>query len=619
MQTRPKAVSRILVVALAACAVAAMTAGRSLAQDPGPAETSISDPIFRVTSKTSRMKIIERFSKTVVLKDRIARVDGFDPEILDVRGVQQHPNRVRVRALTTGVTTIVLVDENDVVHTVEVFVSGDVRHLQAYIDRMFPHDSVVAEEVRDAVVLRGWVSKPEHITNIVEISEQFYPQVLNQMQVGGAQQVQLKVRVMEVQRSKIRKLGFNFLHVDGNSYLASTPGQLTPLAGITAPFSGPPGVALNAQRFVDSTIAAGVVSDSNIFQGFLEALKQESLLKILAEPKLNVENGRPAQLLAGGEFPILVPQSLGTVTIEWREFGVRLEAVAHILGRGRVRLELQPEVSERDFTNSVNVNGLTVPGLTTRRVNTQVTMNFGETYILAGLISFAHTAETSKVPFLGELPWIGAAFRRVSYDEGETELVIMVTPELTAPLKPGEVPIGGPGQFTTTPTERELFRDGFLEVPRYGDDCIGCETSVPGPITPTPEEAILLPSSRTGSEATPLRVPAGPLSRDPFLPTPSARNAAGNKPVGLSSRRHPFANSTAKYGLHDASRAIPSSQANGATAGGVRSVSRFVPPTRGSQSIRSASGRPGQPFNTTRRTGRPRRGLIEPKRGLIQP
>ena len=612
MQTRPKSGYRILVVALAACAVASTIAGRNFAQDPKPAETSISDPLFRVTSKTTRMKIIERFAKIVELKDRIARVDGFDPEILDVSGIQMHPNRVRVRALATGVTTIVLVDENDVVHTVEVFVAGDVRHLQAFLDNMFPNDSIKAEQVGDAVVLQGWVSRPEHITRIVDISERFYPQVLNHMEVGGAQQVQLKIRVMEVQRSKIRKLGFNFLHIDGNSYLASTPGQLTPLAGLVAPFGGPPGVALNPQRFVDSTLAAGVVSNSNIFQGFLEALKQESLLKVLAEPKLMVENGRPAQLLAGGEFPILVPQSLGTVTIEWREFGVRLEAVAHILGRGRVRLELQPEVSSRDFTNAVTVNGLTVPGLTPRRVNTQVTMNFGETYILAGLILRAHTAETSKIPFLGELPWIGAAFRRVSYDEGETELVIMVTPELTGPLKPDELPPGGPGMFTSTPNTRELFRDGMLEVPRYGDDCIGCETSTffpGGSIVPTPEGTII-----------PSAPPGGRLTRDPFLPNPSANmNRAGTRSNRLSSRRHPFANSTAKYGLHDSNRSLTSSRANALTPGSIQNVSRFESSARASRSINSPSAASRQRLNTTRRTGRPKRGLIRPKPGLIRP
>jgi pilus assembly protein CpaC len=213
------------------------------------------------------------------------------------------------------------------------------------------------------------------------------------------------------------------------------------------------------------------VSDSSLFQGFLEALKQESLLKILAEPTLNTSNGRPANLLAGGEFPIIVPQSLGTTTIEYREFGVRLEAVPTILGGGRVRLELAPEVSERDFANAVVVSGQTVPGLSTRRVNTQVEMNFGQTYMLAGLLSLRRTASTNKVPFLGELPWVGAAFRRVRYDESETELLIMVTPEIAGPMTPEQVPPGGPGLFTDTPTDRELCRDGMIEVPSYGSHC----------------------------------------------------------------------------------------------------------------------------------------------------
>ncbi len=279
---------------------------------------------------------------------------------------------------------------------------------------------------------------------------------------------------MEVQRSKIRQLGFNFLYLNQNLALVSTPGQLTQLLGLTTPFGGQPSVTVGPVSAAQ--IAVGLVDDNNVFQGFLEALKRESLLKILAEPTLNTSNGRPANLLAGGEFPILVPQSLGTTTIEYREFGVRLEAVPTILGGGRVRLELAPEVSERDFANSVLVGGQTVPGLTTRRVNTQVEMKFGQTYMLAGLLSLRRTATTNKIPFLGELPWVGAAFRRVNYEEGETELVIMVTPEIAGPMTPEQVPPGGPGTFTDVPTDRELYRDGMIEVPSYGNRCdSGCD------------------------------------------------------------------------------------------------------------------------------------------------
>lgn len=513
MPTIPKTVRRTaptwIALGLWACA-----ASFAAAQEDG---AGVGDPVVRVETPASELRLVEKFAKVVELRNRISRVDGFDPEVLTVAGVQGRPDRVRVFAVAPGVTTMVLTDEKDTPFTVEIFVTGDVRHLQAHIDRMFPQSSVKAVEVRDSVVLRGWVTQPEQITSIVEIAEQFYPRVLNQMQVGGAQQVQLKVKVMEVQRAKIRKLGFNFLYLDQNGYTASTPGRLVPLAGITAPIGGQPGVTFNAQRLADPSLAFGLVGNSELFQGFLEALKQESLLKILAEPELTTTNGRPAQMLAGGEFPILVPQSLGTVTIEWREFGVRLEAVPHILGQGRVRLELQPEVSDRDFTNAVSVNGQTVPGLTTRRVNTQVTMRFGETYILAGLLSTRKTAETFKVPLLGEVPWLGAAFRRVSYDESETELVIMVTPELAAPLQPGTLPDGGPGLGTSTPLDRDLYRDGLLEVPNYGDECVGCRNGHDGHGHP----ALAPVESGAGGTLPPAPAPTGPAPAAPGLaPSP---------------------------------------------------------------------------------------------------
>ena len=118
-------------------------------------------------------------------------------------------------------------------------------------------------------------------------------------------------------------------------------------------------------------------------------------------------------------FPVLVPQSLGTVSIEWREFGVRMEAVPVVLGNGRLRLDVAPEVSERDFSNAVTIEGMVVPGITTRRVNTQVEMRFGETLMIGGLISTRKTGEANKIPFLGELPLVGAAFRDVSYSQSE--------------------------------------------------------------------------------------------------------------------------------------------------------------------------------------------------------
>src|SRR5262249_22977120 len=146
--------------------------------------------------------------------------------------------------------------------------------------------------------------------------------------------------------------------------------------------------------------------------------------------------------------------------------GVQLEFVPTILSGGRLRMQVCPEVSSKDLSNTVVVQGITVPSLITRRVITEVEMNFGETRVIAGLISNKVTARASKIPFLGELPFVGAAFRRVNHNEAETELIVMVTPELVSPVDESQLP-DGPGRSTTSPTDRELFFNGYLETPRY--------------------------------------------------------------------------------------------------------------------------------------------------------
>ena len=606
-----------------AAAGALLAAGPASAQSgprPGRIEEPVSsnEPTFVVNTKSSRMQMVERFSKIIEVEPRISRVDGFDPGVINVTALA--PNRLRVQGLAPGVTTMVIVDEAGEVYSIEVFVTGDVRHLQAYIERMFPQSAVTAVKVQDSVVLRGWVTQPEHITHIVEVAEQFFPRVLNHMQVGGVQQVALRVKVMEVQRSKIRQLGFNFLYVAEDAYLTSAPGNLLQISGITSP---PPSIEVAGSTFSDATMIGSIIGSNSLFEGYLEALKEEGLLKILAEPELVTTNGRPAHLLSGGEFPILVPQSLGTVTIEWREFGVRLEAVPNILGRGRVRLELEPEVSERDFTQAVTVNGTTGPGLTTRRANTQVEMKFGETFVIAGLLSMRKTAETAKVPFLGELPWIGAAFRRLRYDEAETELVIMVTPELVAPLASDQLPCGGPGLFSTTPTDRELFIDGMIEVPNYGDDCLNCAPpGVGGPGACGPQgcspgagllhESMPVPGGPVIHPGAPLYDPLptmpGPVDGVPYPAPPAEPPPAPAEPAGTTE--------TSLWGPAMPSPTGSSGRSTPASNPFDRTHDRFQPSELGgpSTSVPAATGTSGPSGATTSRPG-----LIEPRPGLISP
>lgn len=431
-------------------------------------QTAGTSPVYQTQPGPNSLSIYEKFTTILQHSARIKKVLDFDADVIQIDPVQGHPDQVTVYALKTGITTVTLIDEFDQFMKVEVLVKGDVRHLESYLRRLYPNDAIKVEEIKGAVLLGGWVTRPEHINEIFSIAEQFYPNVLNHMRIGGVQQVMLKAVIMEVNRSKLRQFGMNFGLVGDSNYLLSTPGPITPVTNLAVT-----GNSANAtfSGFSKSSLSFGFMDPNNIFQAFVSALRTEGLLKIHAEPMVTTHNGQPAQLLNGGEAPVLVPAGLGTTAIEFKPFGIILNAVPHILGNGRLRLQIEPQVVERDFANAVVVDGITIPSFTVRRVSTQVEMNFGETLVIGGLVSKRESGTTAKLPFFGELPWIGAAFSNKQYDESETELIILVTPEYVAPMSPEQVPAGGPGKFTATPTDHELIWHGLLEVPRTGSDC----------------------------------------------------------------------------------------------------------------------------------------------------
>ncbi len=460
-------------------AKAALVIGCLLLTSPrGNSQPGGSSPVYHVREGRNEVSLFERFSLFIEHTSRIKRVMDFDEEVVTIQTVEGTPNQFRVYALKSGVTTVTIVDENEVSYSVEILVRGDVRHLQSFIRRLYPNDSITVEEISDtAVRLDGWVSRPEDVSEIQAIAEQFYPDVLNHMQTGGVQQVLLKCTVLEVQRSKLRRLGMNFSMIRPGGYLMTTPGPITPLttldatgAGATATFSG----------FSNSSVTYGFTRPNGIFQGFVQAMVEEGLLKSNATPMIVTHNGRPANFLSGGETPVPVAAGLGATGIEFKEYGIVMNAVPYILGNGRIRMEVETIIRDRDFANTVSIGGTTATGFKTNSANTQVEMNFGEALVIAGLISRRENATTQKLPFFGELPWIGAAFSRKSYEESETELIIIVTPEQVAPMPAGQVPSGGPGQSSDMPVDREIFAHGLLEVPKFGEDCDQCQNCMPG-------------------------------------------------------------------------------------------------------------------------------------------
>ncbi len=217
-----------------------------------------------------------------------------------------------------------------------------------------------------------------------------------------------------------------------------------------------------------STFQFRIIGGGDSFYGFLEALRQDDLAKILSEPTLVTVSGRPAYFEVGGEIPYEVSQGLGAVSIEWKDYGTRVDFVPIVLGNGRLRLEVRPRVSEVDNTRSATSRA---PAIKSREVDTGVELMAGQTLAIAGLVQTRIEAQNRGLPVVSEVPYLGALFRRVREERNEIETLVLVTPELVEAMEPEEVPQCGPGMRTTSPSDCELYLKGFLEVPNPCPPC----------------------------------------------------------------------------------------------------------------------------------------------------
>jgi pilus assembly protein CpaC len=381
--------------------------------------------------------------------------------------------------------------------------------------------------------LSGYVPSPAIVNSIVRMAEDYYPKVVNNMTIGGVQQILLKTKVMEVSRTKLRRAGFDWALLNNEVDVVQSVSGL--LGG---------GVVEGLGASIEDTVRFGIVGGDSSFFGFVDALRQNDLIKVLAEPQLTTVSGRPASFNSGGEFPIIVPQSLGTVSIEYRQYGTRVDFVPIVLGNGNLRLEVRPQVSEIDASRSVVLNSVSVPGLRTRWVDTAVEMKAGQTLALAGLLQTRVEAQNRGLPWLADIPWFGAPFRHVTEEVNEVELLILVTPEFVEASDPEELPPCGPGESTTSPNDVELYFRGYMEVPKCCEDgsCPNCQSGVPtdmsAPQEVQPHEALPpLPSDVDASAKRP--APAGKpattkaaQSRKPVRATVAGSTSKANqKPV----------------------------------------------------------------------------------------
>ncbi len=404
----------------------------------------------------------------------ISRVDVAGIDIVRVEAPTA--SQVLIQGQQYGVTQVVLWTEGGQKHVLEVTVELDLDLLNHTIKDLDPQTDAEALSMMGNVLLVGTVSSAELAEQIAHIAELYVSrlsekaQVHNQLRVAGEQQVLLKVVVVEVSRSAARQLGINgFLAGESfkDGFLVNQIGAINPFEIIP-----PPGVNvtdtipfITGNNFLTSTPTLSLGFPDLQMQLFIQAMADNTLLRVLAEPTLVAVSGETASILSGGEFPVPVPQSgaaTGAITIEYKEFGVNLHFTPLVLPHQRVRIHVRPEVSVRDDSGGVVTESGFVPALTTRRAETTVEIASGATIAIAGLLSDNIRGIASRVPGLGDLPIFGALFRSVNYQRTRSELVILVTPEIVAPMSPSQVP-DLPGKEVEDPDDYELYALGLLE------------------------------------------------------------------------------------------------------------------------------------------------------------
>ncbi|MGY4602853.1 pilus assembly protein CpaC [Bradyrhizobium sp. USDA 4474] len=449
-----------------------------------------------------RVKVIVNKSRTFRVETAFSTIVSGSPEIAEVRSLSDHV--IYVQGKQAGSTNVILFDNSmKQIGILDVDVVVDAENLQRELQQRARSlqqtiQSSGTSGVRVAVsqgqvVLNGTVADAVAAERATSIATASFPsdwKIVNAINVAGPQQVMLEVRFLEVSRTAGRELGVN-LHA-GNGSLnqvgqsgtsgppiaASTP-QGVPLIGAA---SGLIGTA--TQPFGSLLTNVLKLNNGTSVDLFVQALEEKGLVRRLAEPNLMALSGDAARFLAGGEFPVPVASNttngFPTVTIEFKKFGVELAFVPTVLSRGVINLRVEPSVSELDFTNAVQIQGTTVPALTSRNARTTVELRDGQSFAIAGLLQTRNTQDVQQLPWIGSVPVLGALFRSASYQQKETDLVIIVTPRLVAPAVPGQQ-LASPLDSRLPANDVDFFLNGQMEVKKRYNDYVNSGGDLKGP------------------------------------------------------------------------------------------------------------------------------------------
>jgi pilus assembly protein CpaC len=471
---------------------------RAVAQPPllaGGASIDLAVPLYQ--------------SRVVTVVTPANRVSVANPDVADI--VVISPTELYVLGKDLGTTNVLLWDNgNHLIGAINVEVQHDLDSLKHKLAELLPGQPIEVRAAQRSIVLSGRVSDAEAMNAATRIAATYLAQiqtakateefqqgnqsrredktvgeVINLLQVSGAQQVMLEVKVAEINRTEVKRLDAQFNSIArglGNFSVGGVNGGATLPPALFKPDNAkisafgalqqPWGPAIteflpNTQTIQNQGLLTSFLSKSFLFNLALDAAKEQGLARILAEPTLTTLSGQQATFVSGGEFPIPVPQGLNTVTIVFKEYGISVKFLPVVLSSGHINLTLNVSVSELESGNTVNLNlpgtasNYIIPSLTERTATGVVELGDGQTIGLAGMLHETTRSLVSKFPGLGSIPILGALFSSQSYQKGETELVILVTPRLARPLPAGKIRM--PTDAYVEPTDTDFFFRGRLE------------------------------------------------------------------------------------------------------------------------------------------------------------
>jgi pilus assembly protein CpaC len=462
-------------------AVLAATVMLALAPVAAPAQQRVA---LANAVHTSTVMVTVGKTEDVRTDQNLVDITVGDPDIADVNALTDHALSILGKKIGTTRVTVYGGDKKPV-GIFDVEVSYDISRLATEIAR-FTGGGVKVSSINGRIMLSGMSPDAATLDKAVEIARQFGPDPINTVQVMQPQQISLEVRFIEVDRNASRELGVQW-NMFGNSALANVgsglPAGQLPITQPNGAFQQPiySGSGIGGSNAVSPTspplsplVSAGVLSGaapfgflvgqlSNRLQVAVNALETQGAARSLAEPNLVALSGDTASFLAGGEFPVPEVGATGTPSFGFQPYGVGLSFTPTVLKNGIINLVIKPEVSEIDTSHTVTVAGTSVPGLITRKASTTLELRDGQSFMLGGLLQNAGTNDVDQLPWLGDVPVLGALFRSTEYQKNETDLVILVTPHIIKPLAPTD-PIHTPLDGTLPPNDIDLFLMGKTEV-----------------------------------------------------------------------------------------------------------------------------------------------------------